>query len=270
MVRVSDILLDTPHTTSLSNRPLVPIHRALSRSPSCPLSAEMEQRVAVIGGAGFLGSKLCQELLARGEVCGGRGEGGHVRCPCYVVLTLLRHTAQCLGRAVTHLRVVDAVPPGDWFRTAADEANKAGVLVDSAVVDISDAAAIDGALPSDLTVVFHLAAVVSGETRGLVGRIQPALDCVCQDAHRSSTPAATAGHAEADLDAGMSVNLTGTLNVLQRCRSIATTTGRPPVLVFTSSVAVFGGELREPVDEMHVVSPQVILACPVARLQQYL
>ena len=139
-----------------------------------------------------------------------------------------------------------------------------------AVVDISDAAAIDGALPSDLTVVFHLAAVVSGETRGLVGRIQPALDCVCQDAHRSSTPAATAGHAEADLDAGMSVNLTGTLNVLQRCRSIATTTGRPPVLVFTSSVAVFGGELREPVDEMHVVSPQVILACPVARLQQYL
>ncbi|HEV7623953.1 MAG TPA: D-erythronate dehydrogenase [Amnibacterium sp.] len=69
---------------------------------------------------------------------------------------------------------------------------------------------------ADVDVVFHLAGVVSGA-------------------------------AEADFDAGMAGNVDGTRAVLQRCRAQAV----PPVLVFSSSVAVFGQDPALPqVDEV--------------------
>jgi nucleoside-diphosphate-sugar epimerase len=68
----------------------------------------------------------------------------------------------------------------------------------------------------DVDVVFHLAGVVSGA-------------------------------AEADFDAGMAGNVDGTRAVLERCRAQAT----PPVLVFSSSVAVFGQDPALPeIDEV--------------------
>lgn len=72
--------------------------------------------------------------------------------------------------------------------------------------DVADPAAVAAAIPEGTAVVFHLAAVVSAA-------------------------------AEADYDLGLKVNLHGTLAVLQACRAL----GTKPRVVFTSSVASFGG-----------------------------
>ena len=66
------------------------------------------------------------------------------------------------------------------------------------------------AIPPGTEVVFHLAAVVSAQ-------------------------------AEADYDLGIRVNLQGTLAVIDACRRAASRSGIAPRLVFTSSVASFGG-----------------------------
>ncbi len=87
--------------------------------------------------------------------------------------------------------------------------------------DIADAATVEKALDADTASVFHLAAVVSGG-------------------------------AEADFDLGYRVNLDGTRLVLERCRKLA----RPPRLVFASSVAAFGGELPEVLDDSTIPNPQ--------------
>jgi nucleoside-diphosphate-sugar epimerase len=66
------------------------------------------------------------------------------------------------------------------------------------------------AIPPGTDVVFHLAAVVSAQ-------------------------------AEADYDLGRRVNLRGTDAVVDACRRLADTGGKPPRVVFTSSVASFSG-----------------------------
>lgn len=71
------------------------------------------------------------------------------------------------------------------------------------VVDLPEAA-----LPAGTDVVFHLAAVVSAQ-------------------------------AEADYDLGRRVNLRGTDAVIDACRRLVAAGGRPPRVVFTSSVASF-------------------------------
>lgn len=72
--------------------------------------------------------------------------------------------------------------------------------------DVADPQAVAGAMPAGTGVVFHLAAVVSAQ-------------------------------AEADYDLGIRVNLMGTLAVVQAARALKA----PPRVVFTSSVASFGG-----------------------------
>jgi nucleoside-diphosphate-sugar epimerase len=72
--------------------------------------------------------------------------------------------------------------------------------------DVADPEAVAAAIPPGTEVVFHLAAVVSAA-------------------------------AEADYDLGMKVNLHGTLAVLAACRAL----GTKPRVIFTSSVASFGG-----------------------------
>jgi len=72
--------------------------------------------------------------------------------------------------------------------------------------DVTDRAALSEAIPPQTEVIFHLAAVVSAA-------------------------------AEADFDLGMKVNLHGTLALLDTCRTLP----KPPRVVFTSSVASFGG-----------------------------
>jgi nucleoside-diphosphate-sugar epimerase len=87
--------------------------------------------------------------------------------------------------------------------------------------DISDPQFAARAIPPDTGSVFHLAAVVSGA-------------------------------AEADFDLGMRVNLQGMRNVLEQARKCA----RPPRLVFASSVAAFGGELPDVLDDSTTPAPQ--------------
>jgi nucleoside-diphosphate-sugar epimerase len=87
--------------------------------------------------------------------------------------------------------------------------------------DVADAATLARVIGPDTGAVFHLAAVVSGA-------------------------------AEADFDLGMRVNLEGTRLLLERCRQCA----RPPRIVFTSSVAAFGGELPAVLDDSTTPVPQ--------------
>ena len=97
----------------------------------------------------------------------------------------------------------------------------ADARVRSIAGDLADPAVIERALAPDTSSVFHLAAVVSGQ-------------------------------AEADFDLGMRVNLDATRILLEACRALA----HRPRVVFTSSVAVFGGELPELVPEGTAVTPQ--------------
>jgi nucleoside-diphosphate-sugar epimerase len=87
--------------------------------------------------------------------------------------------------------------------------------------DLADPALIERAVTVDTDSIFHLAAVVSGQ-------------------------------AEAEFDVGMRVNLDATRALLERCRRLA----RPPKFVFTSSLAVFGGALPDPVPDDALLTPQ--------------
>lgn len=88
--------------------------------------------------------------------------------------------------------------------------------------DVADAATLQAVVEPDTTAVFHLAAVVSGA-------------------------------AEADFDLGMRVNLEGTRLLLETLRRKCQ---QPARLVFTSSVAAFGGELPEVLDDSITPRPQ--------------
>ncbi|MBV8534465.1 MAG: NAD-dependent epimerase/dehydratase family protein, partial [Alphaproteobacteria bacterium] len=86
---------------------------------------------------------------------------------------------------------------------------------------VYDAAAIHKLITPGTTSVFHFAAVVS------------------------------AG-AEADLELGYKVNLDGTRVVLDACRALGTC----PRVVFTSSVAVYGGDMPETIPDNFALTPQ--------------
>ena len=87
--------------------------------------------------------------------------------------------------------------------------------------EISNAEAIASLICDDTDAVFHLAAVVSAQ-------------------------------AEEDFDLGMRVNLDGTRIVLERCRALEHT----PRFVYASSVAAFGGEMPDVIDDTVTPNPQ--------------
>jgi len=113
--------------------------------------------------------------------------------------------------------------------TLVDQAFPAGLPEDPRLAtlagDISDPRFAARAIAADTTSIFHLAAVVSGA-------------------------------AEADFDLGMRVNLQGMRNVLEQARRIFDAASRPPRLVFASSVAAFGGDLPEVLDDSTTPAPQ--------------
>ncbi len=130
-------------------------------------------RIAITGGAGFLGSRLARAVLDRGSLS----------------------VAGAPIADVTTVRLLDRIAPsGDLL---ADE------RVDAVVGDLSTQRAADPLC--DIDVVVHLAATVSGE-------------------------------AERDFDAGIANNLDASRALFEACRRQTA----PPVLVFASSIAVFG------------------------------
>ena len=88
--------------------------------------------------------------------------------------------------------------------------------VDAAALDITEAAQVR-ALIEDKTpdVIYHLAAIVSGQ-------------------------------AEAEFDLGMNGSIcSARYNIFEAARAL----GTKPVVVFTSSIAVYGGEITEPIQD---------------------
>lgn len=138
--------------------------------------------VLVTGAAGFLGTRVITALLA-----GGSG---------------LPPVSRIVAADIS------SCPIGD-------------PRVDARVGTIVDPAFVDTIVERDVDVVFHLAAVLSGQS-------------------------------EAEFDLGMRVNVDATRNLLEAGRALAAR----PRFVFSSTVAVFGGDLPREVPEDHVLRPQ--------------
>jgi D-erythronate 2-dehydrogenase len=127
----------------------------------------------IIGAAGMLGQKLLKQLLADGHV---------------------------LRRELTRLSLVDLVAPS---------APESSLIVTTHVVDLSDKEEADIVVSSRPDVIFHLAAIVSGE-------------------------------AEADFEKGYRINLDGTRFLFDAIRRESGKGAYCPRLIFASSIAVFG------------------------------
>jgi nucleoside-diphosphate-sugar epimerase len=87
--------------------------------------------------------------------------------------------------------------------------------------DIADGALLRQIIDTGTSSIFHLAAIVSGQ-------------------------------AEADFDLGMRINLDASRLLLDVCREL----GHKPKVVFTSSVAVYGGTLPDVVQDSTALNPQ--------------
>jgi len=144
-------------------------------------------RVAIIGAAGMLGHKLALRLARDGRI--GKAK----------ISALLRHD------------VVLAPPPP-----------AAGFAVETHLGDLSDTGEAEKLVAWKPDLIFHLAAIVSGE-------------------------------AEADFEKGYRVNLDGTRNLLEAIRKSAV--NPVPRLVFTSSIAVFGAPFPDAIGDEFLTAP---------------
>jgi D-erythronate 2-dehydrogenase len=142
-------------------------------------------RIVITGGCGFLGRRLALLLLERGSSLG----------------------------PIDELVLFDNAPPA--VSLPADR------RLNLITGDIADRDAVHRMLSPPPAVVFHLAAIVSGQ-------------------------------AEANTDLGYRVNLDGTRAVLDGCRAL----GLCPRLVFASSLAVYGGRLPPAVGDDTPLTPQ--------------
>ncbi|QCI64153.1 D-erythronate dehydrogenase [Phreatobacter stygius] len=140
-------------------------------------------RIVILGGAGMLGRKLVERLAAIGSLG---------------------------GRPITGVVLHDVVEPA---------LISAPFPVSAATGDLADPGVAEAAIAGRPELIFHLAAIVSGE-------------------------------AEADFDKGYRVNLHGTLKLFEAIRHAGIT----PRLVFSSSIGVFRGPFPETItDDFHTV-----------------
>ena len=144
--------------------------------------------ILIIGAAGMVGRKLTDRLVADG----GLGDS-----------------------ALDMLTLADVVaPPVPAFAGKAD-------LV---TADLSQPAAAEKLIAARPDVIFHLAAIVSGE-------------------------------AEADFEKGYRINLDGTRHLFEAIRREGQKAPYRPRLVFTSSIAVFGAPFPEKIDDTFLSAP---------------
>jgi D-erythronate 2-dehydrogenase len=117
-------------------------------------------------------------------------------------------------QGVEAMTLVDVVEP----KVPAELAGS-GIAVATGVLDLRDAAAVSAAVADRPDVIFHLAAIVSGE-------------------------------AEADFEKGYAINFDGTRTLFEAIRALP---DYCPRVVFTSSIAVFGAPFPEAIpDEYHL------------------
>jgi D-erythronate 2-dehydrogenase len=141
--------------------------------------------ILILGAAGMVGRKLIDRLVRDGGLD---------------------------GKPIERLTLADVVspekPPG--FAGA----------IDTVTMDLSTPGEADKIVSSRPDVIFHLAAIVSGE-------------------------------AEADFDKGYRINLDGTRELLDAIRRVGN--GYKPKVIYTSSIAVFGAPFPDAIpDEFHL------------------
>lgn len=144
-------------------------------------------KILVIGAAGMLGRKLIERLASEGELAG------------QVIANLSRHD------------VVLCPPPP-----------KSGFTIETQIGDLSEAGEAQKLVAVRPDIIFHLAAIVSGE-------------------------------AEADFEKGYRINLDGTRNLLEAIRLVGDS--YCPRLIFTSSIAVFGSPFPAAIQDDFLSAP---------------
>ena len=145
-------------------------------------------KILITGGGGMLGQKLIAGLAKVGSLN---------------------------GKKIESISVVDAYKQSqalDGF----------DFKITSKIVDITDRAECDAMIAEKPDVIFHLAAIVSGE-------------------------------AESDFEKGYRVNVDGMRNLFEAIRLISN--DYCPRVVFTSSVAVYGGPYLEVADDNFILQP---------------
>jgi D-erythronate 2-dehydrogenase len=141
-------------------------------------------QVLIIGGAGMLGRKLAERLSADGQIG---------------------------GKTIAHMHLADMFAPTALAGAPFE--------VTTTIGDFSQPGEAERLIESRPEIIFHLAAIVSGE-------------------------------AEADFDKGYRINLDGTRLLLEAIRHAGGS--YCPRVVFTSSIAVFGAPFPEAIpDEFH-------------------
>ena len=143
-------------------------------------------QILILGAAEMVGRKLTERLVKEGRLG---------------------------GDAITRLVLHDVVEP---------ERPQASFAIDTLTSDFSIPGEAEKLVASRPDVIFHLAAIVSGE-------------------------------AEADFDKGYRINLDGTRFLFDAVRTIGD--GYKPRLVFTSSIAVFGAPFPEAIGDEFFLTP---------------
>lgn len=148
--------------------------------------------ILIIGAAGMIGRKLVAALAAKGEIG---------------------------GRPISRMILADVVPP---------TTPETMIEIESVLADLSDPGSAEALVSSRPDVIFHLAAIVSGE-------------------------------AEADFEKGYRINLDGTRHLFEAIRNVSASApakaGYRPRVVFSSSVAVFGQPLPDVIGEDQSLTP---------------
>lgn len=146
--------------------------------------------VLIIGAAGMVGRKLAEAISRDGGIAGAK---------------------------VNALTLVDVISP-----SAPDGYSG---KVETYAADISDPAVATTLVAGRPDVIFHLAAIVSGE-------------------------------AELDFDKGYAINLDGTRYLFEAIRKQGDISPYKPRVVFTSSIAVFGAPFPEKIDDEFFLTPR--------------
>jgi nucleoside-diphosphate-sugar epimerase len=142
-------------------------------------------RILILGAAGMVGARLANRLIADGALG---------------------------GVSIDTIDAFDVVP--------AALSRRDGLHLNIETGDIADAATVGALVDRRPDVVFHLAAIVSGE-------------------------------AEADFDKGYRINLDGTRHLFEAVRH----EGNLPRVVYTSSIGVFGAPYEDKISDTYIPAP---------------
>lgn len=147
--------------------------------------------ILIIGAGGMIGAKLANRIT---------------------------HDTQVASQPVTALSLVDIIPPSAPVKTN-------GIHVSTRIADLTKTGTADKMLRDEPDLIYHLAAVVSGD-------------------------------AEENFEKGYAINLDGTRDLLEAIRTKHAATGYTPKVVFASSIAVYGAPFPKMIDDEFHLTPQ--------------